>query len=105
MARIRKTFCYADTRGELAEYKDARRGASEDAFWDEDELIDYRRTGKRKGKKPRAGCPGNDGNAHVYVWVVRKVSFAGFYRDREYTYEIRVCCGCEKRGRGYRSIT
>lgn len=91
MARIRKTFCYADTRAELADYKDARRGAAEDAFWDEDELIDYRRIGKRRDRKPRAGCPENNNGPHIYVWI----PYVTWWSNAKC--EIKVCCGCEKR--------
>lgn len=68
MARIRTRLHYADTRAELVEHKDWKRGLAEDAFWDEDELVDHRPI-RNKKKTPKAGCPGNDGNAHVYVWV------------------------------------
>ena len=90
MARIRKRLHYADTRQELVDWKDNRRGASEDAFWDEDELVDYRSTKKNKKKKKR-GCPENDFGPHVYVWV----PYFTFWSDGRY--EIKVCCGCEHR--------
>ena len=104
MARIRAHLHYSDTRAELAEYKDARHGAVEDAFWDEDELVDYRPSSKRKRPKKK-GCPGNDYKAHVYVWVDEKVyrtkfnPMVGFVQDRSrppYTVRRKTCCGCMK---------
>lgn len=93
---------YADTRGELVEYKDARQGATEDAFWSEDELVSPRKT--KKKKKPRKkGCPGNDNKAHVYTWITEtryysKWGYHGFVEDksRPYTVDKKICCGCEK---------
>ena len=56
-------------------------------------------------KKPvkKKGCPGNDFNAHVYVWVPETevtpwtqddlfFEFYGFHK-----YEYKVCAGCLKR--------
>jgi hypothetical protein len=80
----------------------------EDAFWDEDELVDYVRVRKKNKKRPKKkrGCPGNDFGPHVYVWqpMISLYSwwpeagpdpfFAkhGFHRREE-----KVCCGCPKR--------
>ena len=105
MARIRQSICYADTRGELMIYKNAKRGASEDAFWDENELIDHR-SNKKKGKpRKKRGCPENDFKAHVYVWV-RETRYYGKWsshygyfvndRSRPYSVDCKICCGCGK---------
>lgn len=91
MAKIRSHQHYSDTRAELAEYKDAYRGAVEDAFWDEQELVDHQPASKKKRK--RKGCPGNDGREHVYVWIPYDT-----WWNTNVAYEIKVCCGCEKRG-------
>jgi hypothetical protein len=96
MARIREQRHYSDTRAELAEYKDAYHGAVEDAFWDEDELVDYRPSSKAKKKYPR-GCKGNNNKAHVYVWVPWRWSWSTTL------YEEETCCGCDKR-KGFRRI-
>lgn len=98
MAKIRKHMHYADTRAELAEYKDAYHGAIEDALWDEDELVDHQPASKKKKRSKRPGCPGNEGNAHVYVWVPYPASEVWWRTDAQY--EIKVCCGCEKRAHG-----
>lgn len=91
MARIRAHQHYSDTRAELAEYKDARRGAVEDALWDEDELVDHRSSpAKRKRPKKARGCLGNDFGPHVYVW---EPWWPGS------VYEVKRCCGCEARPR------
>lgn len=98
MARVRQHFAYADTRGELADYKDARRGASEDAFWDEDELVDYRPSKKKKRKRQK-GCPENNGGRHIYVWQKDLDPWWNrYYPDSPY--EKKLCCGCEKRAPG-----
>lgn len=100
MARVRQHMHYSDTRAELADYKDAYRGAIEDAFWDEDELVDYRPSSKRKRPKKKKGCEGNDGKAHVYVWVPYVSSWTG---EVWKGYEQRICCGCMKKApRGFR---
>lgn len=49
-----------------------------------------------KKKTGKRGCPGNDFGPHVYIWIDwdgRQDSL--WFRDN--TYEIKVCCGCEKR--------
>lgn len=94
MARFRARMSYADTRAELRDHKDIKRGAGEDAFWDEDELIDYRPSRKSK-KKKKPGCPENNNGPHVWVWV------EWWPGSR---YETKVCCGCEKRNRGSKSF-
>jgi hypothetical protein len=80
-------------------YKHGRRGALDDAFWDEDELVDFP-SHKKKEKKVRAGCPGNDMGPHVYVWL----PYAPCWSSNRY--EVKVCCGCEKRSpnKSFRSI-
>jgi len=105
MARIRQTPIPWADKFEDNTYKDMRRGATEDAFWDEKELVDHRRKGGKKPKKTRAGCPANDYKAHVYVWTTETDDtfrslfqrYFGFYK-----YEYKICCGCRKRGKGYR---
>jgi hypothetical protein len=97
MARIRYNRHYSDTRAELAEYKDVKRGALEDAFWNEDELVDHRPFSKKKKKKRKRGCPQNNGRSHVYVWVD--------YDSMWLTdYEQKICCGCLHKapGRSFR---
>lgn len=79
-------------------YKDGRRGALDDAFWDDDELVDYRREGGKKGRKRLPGCPDNEGKSHVYVWV--DVRYYSWYRDTYTVYEEKVCCGCLKQATG-----
>lgn len=76
------------------DYKHGRRGALDDALWDEDELVDYRRIGgKKKTKKPKSkGCWANNGKGHVYVWV--EETYRGLFST--YTYDKKVCCGCLK---------
>src|SRR5690242_5904486 len=97
MAKIRQRLHYADTRAELNEYKDAKRGAMEDEFWFTDELVDHQPPSKKKSK-PRKGCPANDGKAHIYVWVLYSAEEVWWSTDAQY--EIKVCCGCERRARG-----
>lgn len=98
MARIRQHMHYSDTRAELAEYKDARRGATEDAFWDEDELIDYRSSpSKKKKPRKRRGCPENDYKAHVYIWQHVVKTYIGWNgKWRTWEYDEYICCGCSK---------
>lgn len=100
MARIRQNITYSDTRAELTEYKDARRGACEDAFWDEDELVDYRRSPASRKKRKRApGCEGNDGGPHIYVWTSEREWEDAFFRYFGFhKYEYKRCAGCWKRG-------
>lgn len=97
MARIRTRPTPWPDKFDNDNYKDLRRGAADDAFWDEDELVDYRRIGKKKKRNRVPGCPGNDGKSHVYVWV----NYDPWWHSGN-IYEIRVCCGCEKRGNGFR---
>lgn len=66
-------------------------------------------SGKKKARSKRAGCPGNEGKAHVYVWtsegeytgMVRnpytgKV-YESFYKKNGYfQYERKTCVGCGK---------
>lgn len=60
---------------------------------------------KAAPKKPvkKKGCPGNDFNAHVYVWAKEArdapwlgedtfFKFYGFYK-----YEYKICAGCGRR--------
>lgn len=97
MARVREHLLHWGNKYDGPNnYKDGRRGACEDAFWDEDELVDFPRASRKK-RKPRKGCPGNDFGPHVYVWV----PYGDFYEDYPWTsnrYEIKVCCGCLTRG-------
>lgn len=91
MARIYGRLHYSDSRAELAEYKDVRRGASEDEFWGEDEEVFFPKKRNKKKKVPR-GCPGNDMGEHVYIWVPWVTNWW-----HEQDYEMKKCCGCEKR--------
>jgi len=94
MARIHQNVHYNDTKAELVEYKDFRRGGFEDEFWDEDELVDHRPSSKAKKKYSR-GCKGNENKEHVYVWV----PWSWNSISRMQWEELR-CCGCEKRKHG-----
>jgi len=69
--------------------RDFRRGKTEpfDGF----EETPHKKT-KKKPKKKREGCPENDGNGHVYVWVTERVTYMREYETTRY-----VCCGCGKR--------
>lgn len=82
-------------------YKDGRRGALDDAFWDEDELVDVPSKRAKKKRKREPGCPQNDGKSHVYVWnKVEHIYWPWNGKGpRRYTFEEYVCCGCGKRGR------
>ena len=84
-------------------YKMGREGALEDAYWDEDELVDYPRKSKKAKPKKKKGCPGNDYKAHVYVWVETKhyrevLNGWGWTLDktRYYIVNRKTCCGCGK---------
>lgn len=104
MARLHTNQPYSDTRGELSQFKDYRRGALEDAFWDEDEPVDYRPSSRRRKPKKKKGCPGNDYKAHVYVWVETlhyrsRLTAYGFVEDKSrppYKVREKTCCGCSK---------
>lgn len=48
------------------------------------------------------GCEGNDGGAHVYVWIERiftRKSWRDPSIDVEHTYYYKICIGCNKRGK------
>lgn len=83
-------------------YKDNRRGGAEDAFWDETELVDHKRSATKK-KRARRGCPENDYKAHIYIWTTETRYYGkwdtirGYVQDksRPYTVDINICCGCE----------
>jgi hypothetical protein len=94
MARLRTNVLKGGGKDEGPnDYKHGRRGALDDAFWDEDELVDYVRQKRGKPKKPKAkGCSENNGKGHVYVWVPYH---SCWWPDGKY--EIKVCCGCLKR--------
>jgi hypothetical protein len=104
MARIRTHTHYSDTRAELSEYKNARRGAVEDAFWDEDELVDHQKAGTKKKRSQTRGCPENNHKSHVYVWVettryrIRRHDVYGWIEDKSkpHTVKTKTCCGCGK---------
>lgn len=100
MARIRNRPIPWPEKDEISNYKDLRRGAADDAFWDEDELVDHQKKGKYR-KKPKAGCAGNDGGQHVYVWIpcnrYDEAKYDYFYSWYMHDYEVNVCAGCLKR--------
>ena len=69
----------------------------------------HRKTGKKKARSKRVGCPGNDGKAHVYVWTsegeytgwVRnpysgKVSKSFYLENGFFQREYKKCAGCGK---------
>lgn len=103
MARIRDSILHwGDKYDGPDTYKDGRRGGLSDAFWDEDELVDFPRPSRRKKRvrKTRPGCPGNNNKRHIYVYTTEFNSdrdlffrYFGFYK-----WEKRVCCGCTVRG-------
>lgn len=105
MARIHDSILHwGDKYDGPDTYKDGRRGGLEDAFWDEDELVDFPR--KRRKKDPRTrrpGCIGNNNKQHVYVWTTeRNTTDTLFYRYfRFHKYEKKICVGCGKQD-GYR---
>jgi hypothetical protein len=118
MARLRESILkWGNKYDGPNNYKNNRRGGAEDAFWDEDELVDYQKAGtkKKRSKKPKkVGCPGNEGKGHVYVWTTEfeptgwQFSWAGnkkypsFHAKNGYhRMERKVCAGCNKGG-GYR---
>ena len=102
MARIRYKLSYSDTSAELVDHKAQKRGASEDAFWDEDELVDHRPNRKNKKKTKGQPCPASDDNYHVWIWV------DWLWNQEWFTgpsgFEIKVCCGCEKKSQGRKSF-
>jgi len=98
MARVRARFQPWGDKADKAHFHDLRRGAMDDAFWDEDELVDHRASkGKRKAPRKPRGCPGNDNKAHVYVWQMREVVWRG-WSGKVYSYKVneKICCGCNK---------
>jgi len=103
MAKIRnRPTPWADKYDE-DNYKDYRRGGMDDAFWDEDELVDHRKVSKKKRPRKKRGCPENNFGAHVYIWVTETryhYSFTayGYVMDKNkpYTVENKTCCGCGK---------
>lgn len=104
MARLRTNVLHWGGKEEGPNtYKMGREGALDDAYWDEDELVDYphraKKKKKRKRSKTRPGCIGNDYGPHIYVWTTefentRDVfySYYGYFK-----YESRICCGCRKK--------
>lgn len=104
MARIRTRVTPWPDKFDIDNYKDCRRGALDDAFWDEDELVDYVPSTKRKKPKKKRGCPENDFGPHIYVWVPQPWRYDWWpeYVDRFYEKngfhrrEYQTCCGCEK---------
>lgn len=82
-------------------YKDCRRGAGPDAFWDETELVEYPKAkrGKDKVRKRYPGCPGNNNKSHVFVWTTQYEDTRNlFYRYFGFhKHERKVCAGCAHR--------
>lgn len=102
MARNRNKPTRYPGKYDVKNYKDLRQGAADDGFWDdENELVDYQSKKKKKDRPRVPGCPGNDGGSHVYVWINYEYDYPWFIRSKT-QYEIKVCCGCMKRGRGFR---
>lgn len=54
----------------------------------------YKKSAKKKKSKKRLGCPGNDGGAHVYVWVDE--TYSTIYWT--YSVSFQTCAGCLQRG-------
>lgn len=78
-----------------------RGGVDEGDFED---LVRHR-SKKKKPKRPKKGCPGNDMGPHVYVWVsLFETRTNSWYDEWAKKYEVKVCCGCEKRGSGWRKV-
>lgn len=97
--RIRQNVPKWDSE-RYSEYKDLKRGAMEDAFWPEDEPVEFKPVPEKKRRKRSRGCPGNDGKAHVYVTEKRVYRWWG-WDNKMHTYvsDVTLCCGCEKRKR------
>lgn len=75
----------------------------------------HKKKSKGKPRKKAKGCPGNDGKAHVYIWVLAAYAdeflptpwWEKYFRLTDsyyYEYERKVCCGCKKQapGRSFR---
>lgn len=69
----------------------------------------YRRKKSKKRPQKRIGCSGNNYGPHVYVWDSSALIWdypygVPWYIDTSYnsTYEKKFCCGCGKRGKGFR---
>src|SRR5689334_17000767 len=98
MARFREHVIPWPDKRDDANYKDLRRGAAEDAFWDEDEPVYMPRKKGKKRPSAKKGCPGNDDGPHVYIWVKVTKRYLrwngnGFFTM---TYNEKTCCGCNK---------
>lgn len=92
MARLRESILrWGNKYDGPNNYKNNRRGASEDAFWDEYELVDHRRGGTKKKRKRKRGCPENNYKGHVYVWE-REVH--RLWNNDTYVVDVKRCCGC-----------
>lgn len=75
---------------------------------DFDDEVRYRHPKRRKKNKVnrRPGCPGNDYNKHVFVWVEKSGDFDSGFFFKYYGYykkEYEVCCGCGKVGKSRRT--
>lgn len=79
-------------------------GVDVDDF-EEEYAFNHKRISKKK-TRPKKGCPGNDYNEHVYVWVPDTEDtpwrsddklFFDFYGFQKY--EREICAGCDKRMR------
>lgn len=92
-------MCKACTywKKEWAKVQDVRDGAIEPDDFEKE--VNYQKRLKKKNKRTRSypGCPGNDGNAHVYIWTTETETpsffedYYGFPRRQR-----RVCAGCGK---------
>lgn len=103
--RIRQNVPKWDSE-RYSEYKDARRGAMEDAFWPEDEPVEFKPKRQKKKRKRSKGCPENNGKNHVYIWVKHENTWRSWWDNkvRTFVHWRKTCCGCghEATGRGSR---
>ena len=104
MARIRTNVLkWGNKKDGPNTYKHGRRGALDDAFWDEEESVDFPKSGKYK-KKKKIGCPDNYGKSHVYIWIIETKYYGKFHniygwvedKNRPFTVKRKICCGCGK---------
>lgn len=99
-------MCYDCWGFSDVERRDFRSGKTQPEFGWAD--TPHKKATKKKPKKKREPCPGNDGKGHIYVKVTRIVTYPDYgWGPYAYEYTYYACCGCMKprRSRGiYRRI-
>lgn len=82
--------------------------AARNSYHPEDDLpAPHKKAGKKASVKKHPGCPGNEGKAHIYVWVKSLTQRYHYWHDAdgwhskpmkgEYlTSHRHVCLGCGK---------